>query len=84
MKLYLISQSVNSGYDTYDSAVVIADSEEEARMVHPEKDPRWNGVKNHLFDSWADAKDVQVVYLGEAEEGLEDYGPVICSSFNAG
>jgi len=31
MKLWIISQSVNRGYDTYDSAVVAAETEEEAR-----------------------------------------------------
>lgn len=35
MKLFLISQSKNRGYDTYDSAVVIAESEEDARLIHP-------------------------------------------------
>ena len=35
MKLYLIKQDDNCGYDTYDSAVVIATSEEEARQIHP-------------------------------------------------
>lgn len=33
--LYLISQSVNKEYDTFDSAVVVAHSPEEARLVHP-------------------------------------------------
>lgn len=35
MKLYRISQTVNSGYDTYDSAVVAAESEEDARHMQP-------------------------------------------------
>ena len=35
MKLFLISQDKNEGYDTYDSAVVVAESEKEAREVHP-------------------------------------------------
>src|SRR6266550_3316382 len=33
MKLWLISQYVNAGYDTYDSAVVAAETEEEARLI---------------------------------------------------
>lgn len=33
MKLYLISQDVNNGYDTYDSAVVCAANEAEARAL---------------------------------------------------
>ena len=35
MNLYLISQDVNDGYDTYDSAVVVAKSEQDARDIHP-------------------------------------------------
>jgi len=35
MNLYLISQDVNDGYDTYDSAVVCSESESDARMMHP-------------------------------------------------
>jgi|688.fasta_scaffold01636_6 hypothetical protein len=35
MKLYKISQEENRDYDTYDSAVVIAESEDEARLIHP-------------------------------------------------
>ena len=35
MNLYLISQSVNNEYDTYDSAVVAAESEEDATKIHP-------------------------------------------------
>ena len=37
MKLYLISQSKNDDYDTYDSAVVCAESEEEAKLKKGEK-----------------------------------------------
>lgn len=35
MNLYLISQTENIGYDTYDSAVVCAESEEEAKNIYP-------------------------------------------------
>jgi hypothetical protein len=35
MNIYHISQSVNRGYDTYDSAVVTAESEEDARQMYP-------------------------------------------------
>ena len=34
--LYLIYQTENLGYDTYDSGVVIGDSEDEARNMHAE------------------------------------------------
>jgi hypothetical protein len=35
MKLWLISQDQNGGYDTYDSAVVAADNEIDAAHTHP-------------------------------------------------
>ena len=47
MKLYLIQQNTNRAYDTYDSAVVIATSEAEARRIHPSKHYIFaNGVWN--------------------------------------
>lgn len=36
MNLYRVSQSVNSGYDTYSDAVVAAPSEEAAKKMHPQ------------------------------------------------
>ena len=35
MKLFLISQDENNGYDTYDSAVVCAKDEEAAKRITP-------------------------------------------------
>ena len=49
MKLYLISQSMRCDYDTYDSAVVAAESESDARTIHPSiyvthhKNGKWFG-----------------------------------------
>lgn len=87
MNLYLISQESNNTYDTYDSAVVAAETEEAARMIHPgsilEKTrlADWNG-KARDYDSWTDAEQVSVVLLGVAKEGTK--AGVICASFNAG
>lgn len=33
MNLYLLKQEINTGYDTYDSCVVAAESEEDARVI---------------------------------------------------
>ena len=33
MKIYLLEQDLNNGYDTYDSVVVIAENENEARKI---------------------------------------------------
>lgn len=35
MNLYRISQEENQKYDTYDSAVVAADSSDIAKLIHP-------------------------------------------------
>jgi len=35
MNIYLVRQVLNNGYDTYDSMVVAAPSEEIARKIHP-------------------------------------------------
>ncbi len=84
MKLYVISQKVNNNWDTYDSAVVSAENEEDARLIHPSADyadDEW--PKNISKDStWALPKDVMVEYIGEAKEGIEK--GVIVASFNAG
>ena len=82
MNLYLLMQNVTMGYDTYDSVVVAAETEEEARLIHPENwsDNPWNRRYAH---SWAiSPEDVTVELLGVAVEGIEK--GVILSSFNAG
>ena len=82
MKLYLISQNVNTGYDTYDSAVVCAGDPGAACMVHPDNStPYWDGI-NSAYGGWCDAKDVDVEFIGIADR-LQKAG-VICASFNAG
>ncbi len=78
LKLYRISQIAREDFSTYDSAVVVAKSEEEARRIYP-GDPE---LARYL-DGWVEYKDVGVVYLGEAADYLED-GQVIVASFNAG
>ena len=35
LNLYLITQDTNYDYDTYDAAVVVAESEVEAKTMHP-------------------------------------------------
>lgn len=78
MPLYLISQTENDDYDTYDSAVVVAKDEETARNTLPSKDTKW---EDH-YKSWASSpSNVTVKLIGTEVEGLVG---VICASFNAG
>jgi len=84
MYLYLIKQEVNCDYDTYDSAVVIAGSEEEARTIHPDGS-RWGttGWSGWMADgSWCNPEDVTVQLIGTALPGSPC--GVVVKSFNAG
>ena len=80
MKLYLISQSTNQEYDTYDSAVVAAETEDDARNMHPEfpnvishKGKWMDHYKGELTNTtiwteWVNHEDIdkiEVKYLGE-------------------
>jgi hypothetical protein len=78
MKLYRISQTQNPNYDTYDSAIVCADSEEQARNINPEGD-RWG----ERWSAWCKTPDdVSVELIGTA---LDDAEPgIVLASFNAG
>lgn len=89
MKLWLISQTVNNDYDTYDSAVVAAKTEEEAQRMHPlggrdiTDRAQDNPYQRDGDDGWVrDPGAVFVAYLGEAKKGTKQ--GVICASYNAG
>jgi len=79
MNLYLISQDVNNGYDTYDSAVVSAVSEDAARSIHPGEHD-WDG-KAEMYGPWCAKENVTVRLIGTA---ADDVSGVVCASFNAG
>ena len=76
-KLWLISQTVVQDYDTFDSAVVVAETEDDAKNTHPYGRPLYDPC-----DTWPSSPVyITVEYLGETE--LE-VGRVVCASFNAG
>jgi len=82
MNIYKISQSDNNGYDTFDSAVVYALTEEDARNIVPLWDGE-QGTWGEGFDMWASSpSSVEVEYLGK-DLGTVKPG-VILASFNAG
>lgn len=79
MKLYKISQEEYTGYDTYDSAVVCAETAEDAAKIHPRDDdwPAW------CPSVWASTPaNVTVVEIGIANENTQR--GVVCASFHAG
>ena len=87
MNLYLITQDFNIDYDAYEFAVVAAETEEEAKAIHPydENMPVLDGhfIGPYCLDTWAESVDqVKAEYLGIAKEGTKK--GVIVTSFNEG
>jgi len=86
MKLWKIYQDVNNSYDTFDSAVVAAETENDARFTNPQFKDRdntdWDGIATY-HSTWCDAKDVTVEYLGKTDRVIPNK-TVIVASFNAG
>lgn len=85
MKLYKIWQDINDEYDTFDSAVVVANSEVEAAHMHPNDDnPLWYMRDDPFaYMDWVHPKDVKVEYIGEPDPKYTEKC-VIVASFNAG
>lgn len=93
--LYRISQDENVTYDTFDSAVVAAASEDDARRVHPDGSgatwagSAWDDPERSAMDhlnaarTWAPPERVRVDRIGTAAPGIAA-GAVLAASFNAG
>ena len=93
MNLYLLSQESNNDCDTYDSCIVAAETEEEARVIHPSNSyiyRDWllfsltdSGEEFEAINySWVNPDKVKVKLIGKATEGTKKW--VILSSYNAG
>ena len=97
-KIYLVSQSINNGYDTYDSMVVAAESEQDARLIHPSdfvthhNDGKWKGTYYNCGgeydspsggDDWVEFSGIDKLTVQYLGETEHGRG-VVCSSFNAG
>ena len=60
MKIYKISQKVNNNYDTYDSAIVCAENEEDAKTIYPSEfytRSYYNYKKKCFMDYYANTND---------------------------
>ena len=76
MNIYLLTQDERRGYDTYDSCVVFADSEDEALQIHP-------NILGWDSRTWASGtENINVSYMGTNPKVTES--GLIISSFNAG
>lgn len=85
-KFYKLCQGEYRGYGTYDSCIVVAHSEEEARLIHPRPGTELgSGWRNH-DRSWVSKEQthlIDVEEIGIAYGHLQP-GTVVMSSFNAG
>lgn len=96
MKIFRISQTIHDGWDTYSDAVVFANTEDEARHMHPDKSrtEAWPFVEieggRYSPNDWAnDPSEVLVEYLGEAHPDFAQPLPrfekgIISASYHAG
>lgn len=82
--IYYISQSANNDYETYDSAVVIADNPVHASLIYPGCDGELVLITDRdCYWEWVDNPElVTVTRIGVADEG--EIMRVVCASFNAG
>jgi hypothetical protein len=96
MNLYLIEQDINQDYETYDSAVVCCNTEDEARSTHPGEytsavEGNWvkylgsrSECKDYSRDwvSYSDIGKIKVTLIGIAGSKIKK--GVVISSYNAG
>jgi hypothetical protein len=84
MKIWLLSQDTNDGYDIFDSCVVAAETEDEARHIHPNLSwgPDYGLSAEWDVRTWVPPSEVKVKYIGVAEHPEELESRVICASFN--
>jgi len=70
MKIYKLSQNINTGYDTYSDCIVIAENEEEAKRTHPSiydfKKLFYNEEKKQFWNFYSGSDET---YLFEDEYG---------------
>jgi len=79
MNLYLLTQTENHSYNTYDSCVVAAKNGESARRIRPDCNS-WE--KADHYSAWAfSPEQVKIELLGTSNSCVEK---LILASFNAG
>jgi len=92
MNIYLLTRPHKSNWDEYESCVVVAKTEEEARQTHPNgtfyehvgepcENNKW--LKISWSNTWIHINAVKVELIGKANRHHLTR-QVICSDFNAG
>lgn len=91
--IYLISQSDNTDYNTYDSAIVVAENEEQAKRITPEANTldqdgnfgEFNANPWKQSETWAyNISFVEVKKIGICTDSNYKAGDLVLANFNAG
>lgn len=90
MNIYLVERTDDGGgYDTFSDFVCLAESEEEARKIHPEN--QWGYgqtiVDDHdeIAGTWVKYSETKATLVGTVSEDYETpKHKIICASFHAG
>jgi hypothetical protein len=89
MNLYKLERTDSLGYDEYDSMIVAAPNEQEARIMHPDGDHwvdgEWkfkdrDGDYRWSTSDWCNPNDLKVECIGTTHLTIG----VVLASFNAG
>jgi hypothetical protein len=80
MNLYLLRQNRNTGYDTFDACIVVAESHEEAKKIPPSYRPFGNSEYDD--GTWARPDDIDSQLIGVAASYIQT--GCVLASFNAG
>lgn len=83
--IYLIRRIDFVGYDNYSAAVVVAESEDVARLIRPDGNT-WDEAANPEIEvRWARSPDqINVTFVGIVKNDDLISGDIILASYNAG
>jgi hypothetical protein len=85
LRLYQLRQSVNTGYDTFNSVIVAAVDKADAITMSPDvydKKPLPFSREEYHRTTWASQQDVKAEYIGDAAPTVQR--GIILASFIAG
>jgi hypothetical protein len=82
LHIFLLNQNTNNKYDTYESAVVIAKNEEEARLIHPDGNI-FTFKREWDMRSWVSPDQVKVQLVGVAGHNWQE-GDVVIANYHSG
>lgn len=82
MNIYVLEQTENTGYDTYDACVVCAENENEAKSMHPAGYALVDGkFPGDEFEEWASRpENVKCTLIGVAGNSVAK--GILLASFN--